>query len=599
MKTHKRKHTSDWASSGEKGKVVNLKHLHKESVSGKVSVKDKGRVKNAVDANVKRSKDKYDGNSNSFGEETLYSVKSKGKKRKSKENSHQKHKKKVKSDGVEVNGRRDNVGGRDELDKDAKGIETEPNAREEGDTNEEKFPQEKLPQEKLLQETKSEINSPTSSSCSSSSSSLVVHKNGTKSVCFETMDRACDLNEEQQARLLAAANAMVEEEELNDGENTPKELEDGESANTLKELEDDFSTAANSDDTFTARHSDEDYKGIFDIDDLIHVTAEKANKWYEENVPLEKRDKPRPFVRDEDEIIDFYLAGVCRLRSWTRAQLCERIWTEERKVDKFWKHVCKAISYRSQSSVYKHIRRRYHIFDTRAKWTSEDDARLRDLAVVHVGKWKQIGELLGRMPEDCRDRWRNYLKCGNSRASKKWSAEEEARLIKVVNELVYDLRITTTTTSEDSLESAIKKINWTIISEKMNGTRSRIQCRYKWTQLNAKESKITVQCKMSTNNNQVEIWILKKIRELKYPSLEKVNWKRIMKCYNKENLDDRRWGVDDRRLVDDKRLVDDFKQLVYSLMEAEPNSSNSKEFRAFLKKRIKKLEEEQHKTIVN
>ena len=98
----------------------------------------------------------------------------------------------------------------------------------------------------------------------------------------------------------------------------------------------------------------------------------------------------------------------------------------------------KVLPYRTRSSIYKHIRRKYHIFEQRGKWTPEEDQELARLCLEKEGHWTEVGKLLGRMPEDCRDRWRNYMKCGSKRGSKRWSKEEEELLTTVVNEMIEE-----------------------------------------------------------------------------------------------------------------------------------------------------------------
>ena len=98
-----------------------------------------------------------------------------------------------------------------------------------------------------------------------------------------------------------------------------------------------------------------------------------------------------------------------------REDLCQRVWASGVIKDGFWRNIYKVFSYRSVSSVYKHVRRKFHIFDVRAKWTKSDDEQLKQLTLTYPSKWTQIGELMGRMPEDCRDRYRNYLVVGENR----------------------------------------------------------------------------------------------------------------------------------------------------------------------------------------
>lgn len=52
------------------------------------------------------------------------------------------------------------------------------------------------------------------------------------------------------------------------------------------------------------------------------------------------------------------------------------------------------------------MRRKYHIFEQRGKWTSEEEQELAKLCAEKEGQWAEIGKTLGRMPEDCRDRWK-------------------------------------------------------------------------------------------------------------------------------------------------------------------------------------------------
>jgi hypothetical protein len=127
---------------------------------------------------------------------------------------------------------------------------------------------------------------------------------------------------------------------------------------------------------------------------------------------------------------------------------------------------------RTRASVYKHVRRAYHVYHKRGKWSPEEDIQLGELVNEKGAQWKLIGMEMHRMPEDCRDRWRNYVKCGNARHQNKWTPEEEELLQQVVTRMME--------------EAGPNNVNWTLVSDKMNGTRSRIQCRYKWNKLNKK-----------------------------------------------------------------------------------------------------------------
>lgn len=357
-----------------------------------------------------------------------------------------------------------------------------------------------------------------------------------------------ELNEEQQARVLAAANAMVEEDTLlmiSSGQDLAC-VDDplGTQPSTAASGTEEQGSQLSSYQKYVHKKPSQvgppelphhNYDNIHDIDDLIIATSQKANEWFTKNVPEGLRGKPRPFTDEEDAIIDYYLAGFCHFKKWNRDDLCNRIWTNDRTKDKFWKKVCKAIPYRTQSSIYKHIRRRYHIFDVRAKWNSEDDDKLKTLAITREGQWKTIGEILGRMPEDCRDRWRNYIKCGPRRALQKWTPEEETNLVSVVNEMLHSLR------SKEGKDVDASKINWTVVSEQLNGSRSRIQCRYKWTKLNANQNRI----ELPRMSNETKLWLLRKLEKKHTKSLEKVKWHKLMKSYVKNKPDNAGWTQKD------------------------------------------------------
>ncbi|KAK9380200.1 uncharacterized protein V2V93DRAFT_371904 [Kockiozyma suomiensis] len=175
------------------------------------------------------------------------------------------------------------------------------------------------------------------------------------------------------------------------------------------------------------------------------------------------------FTAEETLALENFMLKYGREHDLDHEGLCRRVWTTERKKDNFWDAVTNALPHRTRASVYKHVRRKYHPYEQRGKWTAEEDEQLRVLEEEYGAQWKIIGKHMGRMPEDCRDRFRNYVKCGASRGQNKWSMEEESKLVDIVNEIRYN---------HPNVD-----VNWTVVSEKMGGIRSRIQCRYKWKKL--------------------------------------------------------------------------------------------------------------------
>jgi len=258
------------------------------------------------------------------------------------------------------------------------------------------------------------------------------------------------------------------------------------------------------------------------LESLIEQAATESCMWY--NTRAESGiGGPRPFSREEIHIVENFVDGYCRLNNLTRMDICRRVWSNERTKDNFWESVTKALPYRSRASVYKHVRRQYHVFDIRARWTPEEDELLKKLAVTCKTNWKKVGEIMNRMPEDCRDRWRNYVKCGDNRASNKWSEEEESTLREIVMEML--------TNESHNMKDKPILINWTLVSERMNGLRSRIQCRYKWNKLLRRESLSRV----AMMDSDTKLWLFNRIMEANFADIDSIDWDYILHLYHEEH----------------------------------------------------------------
>ena len=199
------------------------------------------------------------------------------------------------------------------------------------------------------------------------------------------------------------------------------------------------------------------------------------------------------FSLEERHTIDKALADYCKTQNMTMDELKDRVWGNNRRKDEFWDTICLSVPNRSRASVYKHVRRSCHIFQQRAKWTAEEDDELAELVKEKGNRWKDIGEAMGRMGEDCRDRYRNYVKCGKSRGTDRWTEEEEDLLKRVVRDHKEQARqefIQKNKPLPPPDEEDTVLINWTTVSEMMQNKRSRIQCRYKWKKMLVQKEKV-------------------------------------------------------------------------------------------------------------
>ncbi|KAF3989498.1 hypothetical protein FT663_01742 [Candidozyma haemuli var. vulneris] len=288
------------------------------------------------------------------------------------------------------------------------------------------------------------------------------------------------------------------------------------------------------------------------LESLVDQCANESLSWYhsQTSIPM---SGPRAFAPTEISVMESFVDGYCRLNNLSRLDICRRVWASERTKDNFWECITKVLPYRSRASIYKHVRRQYHVFDIRAKWTAEEDELLKKLSQTSEANWKKIGETMNRMPEDCRDRWRNYIKCGENRASNKWSEEEERTLKNIVVEMI----------TNDSNGDKPMSINWTLVSEKMNGVRSRIQCRYKWNKLLRRESLTRIELM----DNDTKIWLINRLLESNFPNIESIDWDYILHLYHEFNKDaknkDFLWTTTDFKVSFDKMkfTVKDHKNL--------------------------------------
>ncbi|KAI9707079.1 MAG: RNA polymerase I enhancer binding protein [Candelina mexicana] len=173
--------------------------------------------------------------------------------------------------------------------------------------------------------------------------------------------------------------------------------------------------------------------------------------------------------------------------------------------DGFWDEVSDVLPYRTRQSIMKVCRRRFHNYGKRGKWTPDEDELLEQAQNEKPNKWKEIGETIGRLPEDCRDRWRNYLKCGDKRKTDIWTEKEVIMLKDAVAECRESMRsakakqaknptikegfgsFSVGPNEEDDEDNDVDLINWSVVSEKMGNIRSRLQCLYKWKKLKHSE----------------------------------------------------------------------------------------------------------------
>ncbi|OCL02708.1 hypothetical protein AOQ84DRAFT_392776 [Glonium stellatum] len=170
----------------------------------------------------------------------------------------------------------------------------------------------------------------------------------------------------------------------------------------------------------------------------------------------------------------------------------QRMREQDNAVAAMWSELHEVLPNRTRQSIMRNCRRKWHNYEARGgKWGADEDELLKEVYQLHPHKWTEIATFMKRSPEDCRDRWRNYIVNGEKRVTDVWTETEERALLSAVHECVEKL-------NEDHEErhgtlkdyDAWKFLNWQMISDRMGGRRSRLQCSYKFRKLHERQSQI-------------------------------------------------------------------------------------------------------------
>lgn len=210
------------------------------------------------------------------------------------------------------------------------------------------------------------------------------------------------------------------------------------------------------------------------------------------------------FTTAEVAQLDAFRKTYCEeneISTWQFNELIHAAIRGNPKVTKLFIEIHEILPYRKPTSLQRFCRRRYHNFSARGTWTKEEDERLKQ-AIAEKGKsWKAVGQLIERLPEDCRDRWRNYLINADNRNTERWTDDEIQNLVMAVHDCMKVMRDTRRVEKErkydgrdlpdsepdtDDEAEEMKLINWQAVSDRMGengGGRSRLQCSHKYSKL--------------------------------------------------------------------------------------------------------------------
>ncbi|KAI1431238.1 hypothetical protein GGR50DRAFT_91350 [Xylaria sp. CBS 124048] len=164
----------------------------------------------------------------------------------------------------------------------------------------------------------------------------------------------------------------------------------------------------------------------------------------------------------------------------SQSEVNELIQDNPKRAAELWEAILTACPGRNRQRVINHTRRKYHNFVARGSWTPEQDQELGELFERYGNKYAKIGQYINRHPEDIRDRIRNYLVCGSNLKKAHWSQEETNKLITIVEQAITEIRRLRVKRGLDDSQPLEDDINWQLVSQGMDRTRSRLQCISKW-----------------------------------------------------------------------------------------------------------------------
>ena len=220
-------------------------------------------------------------------------------------------------------------------------------------------------------------------------------------------------------------------------------------------------------------------------------------------------EKGGSYTAAEAEKLDRFRASYCEANNMSIEQFNNHIQSSMRgnpTATEIFNECHEILPYRPRMSVQKYCRRHFHNFQ-RGTWSAEEDEMLKHAVAEKGNNWKAVSEMVGRMADDCRDRYRNYVHNSENRNREQWTNDEVQSFCSAIMYCMHAMKderrqvriekygedaLDTDSGSDQELDD-MKLINWQIVSDRMGGMRSRLQCIFKWNQLKTKQQKELLQ----------------------------------------------------------------------------------------------------------
>ncbi|KAH6643642.1 hypothetical protein C7974DRAFT_1991 [Boeremia exigua] len=240
-------------------------------------------------------------------------------------------------------------------------------------------------------------------------------------------------------------------------------------------------------------HDDDDRTAADKALETTHELGHPPDKRRSGDFTADERELIRRAIRDYQERNGLDTADLVDIIQWSYNNKSEMGGNSTDQVQEQFKKDCNAFweeienigLLRKLRETRKHIRVTYHTCQ-RGRWSQDEDEQLEELTNLHPGQWKLIATQLNRRELDAYNRWKDYVRHGENRLTKRWTDDEEESLVRVLSlvcQRVEDLRAEL---GQPPLDDYQPIINWHEVCREMGDTRSRLQCQSKWKIMRAR-----------------------------------------------------------------------------------------------------------------
>lgn len=168
------------------------------------------------------------------------------------------------------------------------------------------------------------------------------------------------------------------------------------------------------------------------------ATTSSSFQRYTEDTSSQRGQDNGAFTKEEKDLASTVFHDYCLQHNVLEEDLRRAI-MQWGTVGEFKTSMYEAFPRRTLTAIRKLCQRRFSPF-VRGSWTAAQDDALRSAYAAHPDNWRAIGDVVERLPGDCRDRYQNTIRYGGSMERGPWSQAEEEKLRQAVEEAMLVVR---------------------------------------------------------------------------------------------------------------------------------------------------------------